>query len=191
MGVREEARDGGREEWFRAPALCGPLPLLGLRRAICHTRVLTLQPLEVSWWMRWRQCRLVGWEHGLWGTPKLSLLLPISVWNLLLSWCSCLTLRDPHHDPQGLLPRGPREASGKPPLSLSSRSGVIRALLPRSPSWTGQSCLGKCAAWPSLARPTALNYNKIRLHSMVLLVLTSCATLDKCPNLSEPLLPHQ
>lgn len=76
----------------------------------------------------------VGWEHGLWGTPKLSLLLPISVWNLLLSWCSCLTLPDPHHGPQGLLPRGPREASGKPPLSLSSCSGVIRALLPRPPS---------------------------------------------------------
>ena len=31
------------------PPRCVDLPLLGLRRAICHTRVLTLQPLEVSW----------------------------------------------------------------------------------------------------------------------------------------------
>ena len=41
----------GVGEQFRAPTLCEHLPLLGLRCAICHTRVLTLQPLRASWWM--------------------------------------------------------------------------------------------------------------------------------------------
>ena len=109
-----------------------------------------------------------GLEAWALRNPEAALLLPISVWNLLLSRCSCLTLPDPHHGPQGLLPCGPREASGKPPMSLSYCSGVIRALLPRPPSWTGQSCLRKCAAWPSLTQPTSLNYNKIRPHSTLL-----------------------
>ena len=122
VGMRKEARDGGRGKRFQAPVLCQPLPLLGLRCAICHTRVLTLQPLGTSWWMYWRWCRLVGWKRGLWGTPKLSLLLPVSVWNLLLSRCSCLTLPDPHRGPQGLLPRscqgGLWEASSEPEFLL-------------------------------------------------------------------------